>query len=157
MGRWLVRRPLELDAALERKCDCCRIFVVVDSNSAHSCRREYCASPVYSKAVERIIFVNWFFRRQRVRPDFHNSESTELFSRKSVLCTVDTHAAVFLCRNGLGNNDPAQRTFADCPWRPCVCLGDEQFRRVLDYSFGTAASLRSESFGCSRQDRARFC
>ena len=73
--------------------------------------------------------------------DFHDAKSSLVRASESVLRVVRSDAALFLWRAWLGNGDTQARTFSDCSWRAFTRLGDEQFRDLLDYSFGTAASV----------------
>ena len=78
---------------------------------------------------------------------FHDTKSSLLCASESVLRIVRSHAALFLWRARLGNTDTQARAFAVRPWCTHTRLGDEQFRHLLDCSFGAAASVCRKNFG----------
>ena len=77
--------------------------------------------------------------------DFHDAKSSLLRASESVLRIIGPHAALFLWRPRLGNADSRTRAFAICSWCILAHLGDEQFRHLLDCSFGAAAFVCCKS------------
>ena len=150
-----MRRCVEFDSGLESTANGGRLFVGADSHGAGSHRHGCSDHSIHSKTVERIIPITRFRRRACAWHDLYDAEGSLLCTSESVLRIVGSHAALFFRRARLGDADAGKEISAIYSRHPHFELGDEQFRRLLDCSFGDAASLCCKSFGYAGPDRPR--
>ena len=145
----------ELDLSLEPTADDGRLFVGANSYGAHShrCRRR--DHSIHSETIERIVRVTRLLCCHRARPDFPDAKSSLLRGSESLLRIISPYAALFLWGPRLGNTHSRTRAFAICSWCILAHLGDEQFRHLLDCSFGAAAFVCCKSLRSARVRSSR--